>query len=241
MRLYVPEQFRRASSFLLKLMTLFVLVSPDAMARAGGGRNGGSGLIYLILMPFLILYAWYVNRRIDKKKKATEELLNTLSQTDPSWKEENLEDCAQESFCEIQEAWCKQDLAKLESLLRPELFSEWKEQIELMQWNGERNVMDGLSIDELRIVDAQKYRDKEKDIFTACIDARATDYTVDKDGEVVDSNTSSLRKQANKEKSEESFREFWTFERHGEKWLLLRVDQSKDWKKSVNAKLIDEE
>jgi len=241
MRECVSVQFRRVSSFLMKLMILFVLVSPYAFARAGGGRNGGTGLIYLILMPFLIAYAWYVNRRINKKKKATEELLNTLSQADSSWKEENLEDYAQQSFNEIQEAWCKQDLAKLESLLRPELFSDWKEQIEVMQWNGERNVMEGLSIDELRIVDAQKYRDKEKDIFTACIDARATDYTVDKDGEIVASNTSSRRKQANKEKSEESFREFWTFERHGENWLLLRVDQGKDWRKSVNAELVDEE
>lgn len=236
----VPAQFRRVSSFLLKLMILFALGSSYALARAGGGGNVGGGLIYLILLPFVIVYAIYVNHRINKKKKATEQLLNTLAQNDSAWNEVDLEEFARGSFLQIEEAWCKQDLAVLESLLRPELFSEWKAQIGLMQSNGERNVMDGLRIDDLRLVEAQNYRDKEKDIFTACIDATATDYTVGSDGEIVSSNTASRRKQANKKKSQEAFREFWTYERHGDKWLLLKVDQAKDWKKLVNAELVDE-
>ena len=240
MRESVPTQFRRVSSFLLKLMILLAVCSPYAMARAGGGGNVGGGLLYLILLPFVIAYAIYVNHRINKKKKATEQLLNTLSQNDPAWNEVDLEEFARDTFLQIEEAWCKQDLAQLESLLRPELFSEWKAQIGLMQSNGERNVMDGLRIDDLRLVEAQNYRDKEKDIFTACIDATATDYTVDGNGEIVSSNTASRRKQANKKKSQEAFREFWTYERHGDKWLLLKVDQSKDWKKLVNAELVDE-
>jgi predicted lipid-binding transport protein (Tim44 family) len=237
----VPMQFRRVSSLLFGLMIFFALASPYAMARAGGGGNGGGGgLLYLILLPFAIAYAAYINHRINKKKKATEQLLNTLSQSDPVWKEENLEEYARQSFFQIEEAWCKQDFAQLESLLRPELFSEWKAQIELMQSNGERNVMDGLRIDHVRLVEAQNYRDKEKDIFTACIDATATDYTVDANGEVVSSNTGSRRKQANKQKSQEAFREFWTYERHGDNWLLQRVDQAKEWKKLVNEELVDE-
>lgn len=240
MRKFVPMQFRRASSFLFKLIILFALVSPYALARAGGGRNGGGGLIYLIILPFLIVYGWYVNRRINKKKKATEMLLSTLSQDDPAWKEQNLLNYVRQTFFLIEDAWCKQDLAQLESLLRPELFSEWEAQIGLMQSNGERNVMEGLTINDVRLVDAQNYRDDEKDIFTVCIDATATDYTVNENGEVVSSNSASRRKQANKEKSEEAFREFWTYERHEEKWLLLRVDQAKDWKKSVDAELVNE-
>lgn len=223
-------------------MILLAIASPYAYARAGGGGNGGGGggLIALILLPFAIAYAWYVNRRINKKKKATELLLDTLSQNDPAWKEEILEQHVRKTFVQIEKAWCKQDLAQLQSLLYPELFLEWKEKIELMQSKGERNVMEGLRIDDVRLVDAQNYRDHEKDIFTACIDATATDYTVGGNGEIVSSNTASRRKQANKEKSEESFREFWTYERNGDKWLLVRVDQANDWKKSVDAELVDQ-
>jgi len=241
MRECVPIQFRRVSSFLLKLMILFALASPYALARAGGGGgDDGGGLLWLILAPFVIAYALYINHRINKKKKATERLLNTLSQDDPAWKEADLEAHARQTFLQIEVAWCKQDLAQLESLLHPQLFSEWKAQIELMQSNGERNIMEGLRIENVRLVEAQNYRDKEKDIFTACIDAFAVDYTIGKDGEIVSSNTGSRRKQANKEKSLKAFREFWTYERHDEKWLLLRVDQSEDWKKWVDAELVDE-
>jgi hypothetical protein len=236
----LPIQFRRVSSFLLKLMVLFALATPYALARAGGGANGGGGWLTLILLPFAVAYALYMNHKINKKKKATEQLLNTLSQDDPAWKEADLEAHTRQTFFQIEEAWCKQDFAQLESLLHPELFSEWKAQIELMQSNGERNVMEGLRIENVRLVEAQNYRDKEKDVYTACIDAKATDYTIGANGEIVSSNTGSRRKKANKEKSEEAFREFWTYERHDEKWLLRRVDQSGDWKKSVDAELVDE-
>ena len=241
MKVRVPIQIRRVSRLLLQLVIFFALASPYALARAGGGGNGrGGGLITLILLPFVIVYGWYVNRRIEKKKKATELLLDGLSQDDPAWKEEKLEQYVRQSFLQIEKAWCKQDFAQLEGLLHPELFSEWKAQIELMQSNGERNVMEGLRIDDVRLVDAQSYQDRDKDIFTACIDATATDYTVNETGEIVSSNTASRRKQADKEKSEEAFREFWTYERSGDSWLLLRIDQAKDWKRSVDAELVDE-
>ena len=235
-----PTQCGRVSSLVLKLMVLVALTSPYALARAGGGRNGGGGILYLILIPYLIVHAWYINRRINQKKQETGRLLNTLSQNDTAWNEADLEVHVRQTFFQIEKAWCEQDLGLLQSLLHPQLLSEWKAQIELMQSNGERNVMEDLVLENVRIVDAQNYRDKERDTFAACIDAAATDYTVGKNGEIVSSNTASRRKQASKEKSQELFREFWTYQRHEEKWLLLRIDQSKDWKKSVDAALINE-
>ncbi len=237
----VPLRFRRVLWFLLQFMIFFALATPHALARAGGGGDSGGGWLTLILLPFAIAYAWYVNRRINKKKKATEQLLNTLSQDDPVWKEPDLEAHTRQTFLQIEVAWCKQDLAQLESLLHPQLFSEWKAQIELMQSNGERNIMENLRIDKVRLVEAENFRDKEKDMYTACIDAYATDYTVGSNGQIASVNSWNRRKRANKEKSLEAFREFWTYERHGGKWLLLRVDQESDWKKSVDAVLVDEE
>jgi predicted lipid-binding transport protein (Tim44 family) len=125
--------------------------------------------------------------------------------------------------------------------LHPDLFEEWKIRVDGMRAKGERNVMDDLSLDEVRIVEVKNYRDQDKDIFTACLDAAATDYTVNESGWVVGSNTGSRRKRANNEKSHEKFREFWTFERNNKKWLLLRVDQANEWKKSVNEPLVNEQ
>ena len=62
-----------------------------AFARAGGGGNGhGGGILYLILLPPLLIYAWYVNRRINEKKRLTEAALSHMAAKDPMWDETRL-------------------------------------------------------------------------------------------------------------------------------------------------------
>jgi predicted lipid-binding transport protein (Tim44 family) len=212
-----------------------------ALARAGGGSNGGGGgLLYLIVLPFVVIYAWYVNRRINAKKAQADALLAKIAKKDPVWEESKLEAVVRSTFLKIEKAWCEQDLALLESLLDPVLFAEWKGRIEALAAAGQRNLMEGLTLDGVRIVEVKNYRQHNKDSFTVCLDAAATDYTVDRSGQIVDSNSGSRRKRAEKKKSHESFREFWTYERRDDEWLLLRVDQSDAWKAAVDAPLVDE-
>jgi predicted lipid-binding transport protein (Tim44 family) len=229
-----PIRFGRATSLLLRWAGLAALTIPDAAARAGGGGGGvhrlGTIIFCLIVSLILSPYLVYVNRRINKKKRETEQLLNDISQKDPGWNEPNLEDHVRNTFYQIQEAWCQQDLAALQNLLHPQLFEEWKTKIEIMRAKGERNILKDLCLMDVRLVEAQNYRDNEKDAFTACIDAEATDRTIRTNGalDTSDEGTS-------------AFREFWTYQRHQETWLLLRIDQTLQWRKSVNAELINEE
>ena len=234
----------RLSRLTARLIGITILLSGTALpllARAGGGRNvGGSLLLYIILAPFLLLYAWYINRRINKKRKAAEALLQKASAKDPVWEESHLEAVVRTRFLEIQHAWCDQDLDALKQRLCPDLLAQWTAQIKMQQSAGQSDRMDGLTIDSVRMVEVQDYRDNSRDSFSACIDASAMDYTVDSRGNVVESNTSSRRKAAEKEPSTEAFREFWTFRRVGDDWLLERIDQSADWKRTVDAPLVDE-
>ena len=153
----------------------FVLLASDAWARAGGGRNSGGGILYVILLPFLIVYAWYVNRRINKKKQEADLLLGKISKQDLAWDESHLEKIVRKTFYEIENAWCKQDLAKLQQFLHQDLYSEWKSQIDRMRSNEQWNIMENLLLKNTRIVEVKNYRDDEKDSFTVCIDASATD------------------------------------------------------------------
>src|SRR6185369_6549229 len=92
----------------------------DLWARAGGGGGGGGhggGILTLILAPFFIIYAWYVNRRINKKQRLTELLLDKISKTDEIWKTEKMTKVVRLSFFKIQQAWCDLDLKTLEKLL----------------------------------------------------------------------------------------------------------------------------
>jgi hypothetical protein len=84
------------------------------------------------------------------------------------------------------------------------------------------------------------YRDRLRDEFTVCVDAAAEDYTVDRSGTVVESNSSDDGKRAAKQKSFENFREFWTYLRRENGWVLQRVDEDGDWSRTVNASLVDE-
>ena len=233
------KSWRLVASVMGALMGLVWAVEP-VFARAGGGRNGGGGILGVILMPFIMIYAWYVNRRINQKKTQADAMLQRIAKKDPVWDESHLENIVRTTFFDIENAWCGQNLEALKSLLDAPLFAEWKAQVDALKEKGQRNVMDALALNGVRIVEVKNYRDHNRDAFTVCLDAEATDYTVDSSGQVTDSNTGSRRKQANREKSHESFREFWTYERRDDHWRLQRVDQSGAWRDSVDAPLVDE-
>lgn len=228
--------------FTLAFAVLVVSVfPPEVFARAGGGRHGGGSLIvYLILLPFFVIYGLYVNRRIKKKKQMTEEAMTRLAAKDPVWDERQLEAFVREDFFRIEKAWCEKDFATLRERLDVDLFAEWKAQLDLMASQRHRNVLEDLHLDQVRFVEVKDYPVKDRDEFTVCLDAGATDYTVNDAGEIVDSNTSSRRARNRKEKKEASFREFWTYHRKGEQWKLAAIDQSGQWRNSVDAPIVEE-
>jgi hypothetical protein len=230
------------STLLFAAASAIVLV-PAALARAGGGSNGGGkgGILTLIFLPFAMLYVWWKNKRIADKNVESERLLAKLALKDPEWEESRVLLAASKNFLAVQKAWCDQDLPALRDLMGPAVYEDWAAKLTALQAKGWTNRMDRLTIFKMRVVEVQNYRDRLRDAFTVCIDAAAEDYTVDRSGTVVESNTSDDKKRAAKQKSFEPFREFWTYRRRENGWILQRVDEDGDWAKSVNAKLVDED
>jgi len=219
---------------------LAVACPPEVFARAGGGRHGGGGLLMIILLPFLLIYSFYINRPITEKKKLTEDAMTRMAAKDAAWDERKLEAFVREDFYRIENAWCDKDFPTLRERLDEGLLSEWKAQLDLMASQGLRNVVLDPSLTQVRFVEAKDYPAKNRDEFTVCLDAIATDYTVDGAGNIVDSNTSSRRARAKKEPRRQSFREFWTYHRKGQEWVLAAIDQSGQWSKSVDAPIVEE-
>ncbi len=81
----------------------------------------------------------------------------------------HLESHVRTTFFEIQRAWTAQDLPALQKLLDPTLFAEWKAQIEMLQSQGGRNVMEDLALDQARIIEVKNFRDDDQDSFTEAI------------------------------------------------------------------------
>jgi hypothetical protein len=211
---------------LLIVIAPIVLLSVEAFARAGGGRNSGGGILGLILMPFFIVYGIYVNSRLKKRQQEVETVLKTMALREPQWAKQRLLAVAREKFLLLQAAWGSQDLDLIRQHLHPTLYPTWETQINSHKENGIRNIMAGLSINEMRIVDAKNFADNEMDEFTVCFDAKADDQMV-KNGEVTKSD-------------KDSFREFWTFEWEKDNWVLLDITECGGWKKFVSGHIVYE-
>lgn len=200
-----------------------MVIPIDCFARAGGASDQLSiwqFIIFIIFMPFFLLYGWYVNRRINSKTARVERVLSEIAKTEPQWAEEKLLATARESFLALQQAWSEQDLTTLKKYLHPDLYPSWEIQIQTQIKNQQKNLMTDVMINNMRIVDARNYLDDERDCFTVCIDASAKDQVI---------NLNNPAKTTTKKSK--SFREFWTFGWHQNQWLLLAVYQSNAWKR----------
>jgi predicted lipid-binding transport protein (Tim44 family) len=226
----------------LLTLALFLLPAVELHARAGGGRNGGGGILYIILMPFLIIYAWYVNRKIDAKDETARKMMAAIERRHGTWASTKLAAFVRKDFFAIQNAWCDQDLKFLERRLGDTLYGQWKRDLKNLADKGQRNVMEGLTLDKIRFVEVRNYKDDRKDSFTVCLDATATDYTVDRSGRLTDSNATTLWGRAATEKKQRSFREFWTYTRlDRDDWRLDLIEQEKAWRHLVDEDLVNED
>jgi len=214
--------------FFLTALTL----SLDLWARAGGGSSGGGaggrggGILNLTLLPFVLGYILWVNIRINQKRKKVSEALKQMASNEPQWNEESLTQTARELFTKCQEAWGEQDLMALKKMLHPNLYPSWKLDLEEQKKRLRRNRMRHLSINQIRIINIQNFANDEKDNFTVCFDAQGDDEFLE-DETIVNVNR-------------DSFREFWTFKWHQEKWTLLEVTQANGWRRFFSSHIIYE-
>lgn len=211
------------------VIIIFTLFSNLAEARAGGGGGGGGrgGKYGWLLYPVVTVYCVYVNYKINKKKKKIQAALLQMVTREPGWSEQKLLDFTRECFLETQLAWGQQDLEKLSKILHPQLFVLWKAQIENFKRNGEKDLLEGPSLNNLRIVDVKNFSEDERDEFTVCIDASGRDVKY-RGSQIVQGGKL------------ESFREFWTFEREGQRWALREVSQASAWMRFVTSPIIYE-
>ena len=211
-------------------VTPLIFVSFDVFARAGGGGgggHGGGGIVGALLLPFFFIYTAYVGFRINYKQRKVSAALAKMALTEPQWSESNLLSIASNKFMLLQAAWGRQDLDFIKKNLHPILFPSWETDLKSQIARNERNLMTGLSISKLRIVEVKNVQDDELDEFTVAIDASANDQII-KDGAIIKTNDS-------------SFREFWTFEWEQGEWVLKEVVQANGWKRFVNAPIIYEQ
>lgn len=204
-----------------------------------GGINLVTYIIYLIIAAVIFLfvymaYAWFVNNKVSVKTVEVEEALEEMAAKDASWNEEKIYESVQRTFYQIQAAIADKDLKSIQELTHPNLYSKWKVQIENAPAYDFSN-MKNKEIQDIIIIDAEDFRDSEKDCFTASIDINANDYTVDKHGDIIFVNC-----EYSTESDKSVVTEYWKFEKQKDEWKLYDVGNSANWKEYVNCPIIEE-
>lgn len=104
------------------------------------------------------------------------------------------------AFLALQDAWCKQNLDAGRAFMSPGAYFTWSAQLETMSAEGQRNVMENLSVSAVRPV--RIIHGRVFDDLTVRISAAAADFDVDQSGKIVFG-----------DRSVKPFMEDWTFQR----------------------------
>ena len=185
----------------------------------------------IILILFLLLLAiwcaisyWYEGFRLKQKANKISEVLKKIALNAPEWSESNLLSIATNKFTILQEARAKNNLDCIKKNLHPLLFSLWEMEIENQMGLNEYTLITGVSISKIAIVDLRHFQDNELDEFTVVVDAKATIQTI--------------LCRAIMKSQKTSFREYWSFGRLNDEWVLKRVLQNSSGKHFYNAPIV---
>jgi len=206
--------------------------------RGGGGSSNGSGddpaVAFLIffgaVVVIVIIAAAAKNKRdedldfifdraaIAPKAMKTLKLLEFITKVDADFAPAELEKTAETTFVQLQKCWQAREYGPMKPLLMPDLYADHCAQLAGMIRNHEINVISGLEVKQIDIVNVRYTHNPNEREFTALITARAKDYYTD------DRTREFLRG----DYSPATFQEFWTFQLVEAKWQLREIEQSRE-------------
>jgi predicted lipid-binding transport protein (Tim44 family)/uncharacterized membrane protein YgcG len=153
---------------------------------------------------------------IGKKSVKTGKLLEFIAQQDATVSPDVIRKTAETTFRKLQQCWQAREYEPMKPLLMPDLYADHLGQIQGMARNHEINVISGLQVDAVDLVNVRYTLRKEDREFTALITATATDFYRD------DRTSERLRG----DQGPAQFQEFWTFQYYHDAWLLREIEQT---------------
>jgi predicted lipid-binding transport protein (Tim44 family)/uncharacterized membrane protein YgcG len=197
---------------------------------SGGGSSDGGEFVAMIFFGVVVVIIIMAVRKgklenldqlfsrgdIEKKSVKTGKLLEFIAQQDSTVLPEALKKNTEATFRKLQQCWQEREYEPMKPLMMPDLYADHLGQIRGMTRNHEINVISGLQVDAIDLVNVRYTLKKEDREFTALITATATDFYID------DRTNGRLRG----DESPAQFQEFWTFQYYKETWLLREIEQT---------------
>ena len=205
-------------------------------SSGGSGSSGGGSLPMLFIVGVFVFLAVagaisnakaakdedldfvYTPAQVAAKSGKTLKLLEFLARQDPAMAPDALRRQAQTTFLKLQECWQARAYAPMQALLLPDLYNAHCLQLRELTRNHEINVIEGVRVDRIDLVNVRYPFKEHQREFTALITATARDYYID------DRTQARLRG----DQTPAQFQEFWTFQRADQGWLLREIEQSRE-------------
>ncbi|MDX6648896.1 MAG: hypothetical protein QOJ97_847 [Solirubrobacteraceae bacterium] len=196
---------------------------------SGGGGSTGSGtsgpwwvtfvIIGAIVMGFLVV-GWVGTMRYRAKRRARVHRVRAASaeaaQDDAYFAHDEVVAEAERLFREAQAAWDARDHAKLQEMIPPELWKEWKLRLDDFDRKGWHNrvVVNAVRCEYVGLVNRD---DDDEDRVCVRLEADVRDYVEDSSGNHV--------KRSDSSSESATVAQYWTLGRYGPGWRLVSIEE----------------
>jgi len=153
----------------------------------------------------------------------------SAAEDDPWFAQETVLVNAERMFLEIQRAWQAGDIARLHTMVAPELMVEWERRLLDFRRKGWVN---HIAVRDLRVeyVGLRNEDDDTRDRMIARMSAFMDDYVVDRFGREIPHNENPSR--------ESWLREYWTFGIIDGRWILVSIEQDEEGEHNLYAPIV---
>lgn len=162
-------------------ITLVVVFSAPAFARAGGGGGGGKGVggsiglifgvLYLIYYAFWRLYIIY-------RKSWINRALYRFAIYDPKWNPETLAERVEVIYFAVQNAWGRGDMEDARKHLTNQSFEDLQKRLVAMRTSGKRNILEEIDLLNVEIIGYSDSNNDYSDKAYVLIKGEMVDYNV---------------------------------------------------------------
>ncbi len=170
-------------------------------------------------------------RRTSERARRAERAAAEAAEDDPAFAPEVVRVQAAALFKNIQAAWDRDDRARLERLVAPDLLREWERRLDDFQRRGWRNRVQPLGEPTVEYVGLTHHGTLDQDRVTVRIEARLRDYVEDAYGKHV--------KRLGRFSEIVRVREFWTLRRNANgRWILSSIEQGGEGVHALDEQLV---
>jgi len=137
-------------------------------------------LYIFILIIYIIILKTIINKKIKNNLKKK---ISDVKEIDKSFNEKEFNTLSFNLYKEIQYAWCSYKIYKTKDIISEEIYSNYKEKIDKLKLDKQKNVMDKIELKSNKIVDIKIENNIE--IIECEMNATCYDYIIDDKDKVV--------------------------------------------------------